>query len=487
MKEIPPLRTEQVADLAFYIANPRCANLSEPATGKTPSVCVYMWFLWNEHKSRSVWAMPKSLLKKNRDELLRFTPFEPEDVVIVDGPPKRREKLMASDGKVFLMGADCMARNWERLLELHPDIILVAGDETHLYWKGTESGRVQQLYLMMKKVPRFIAMTGTLIAGKLTSAYPVIHVIEPRYYGSARQFYAYHALEDEYGTFLCWRNHEKLQRIFARHSIRRTFEEVYGKESKEVFVERVEMAPKQREMYDELEKTAMLELEDSFLDAGAPGVMVVRCRQIMAHPDAIPDPTDPEGKRTIDLKVGVTGKEERLLIHLADHANTGKPLVIFGTFKREMARIKELVESQGLTCGLINSTVSAAQRAKVDEGFRHGKIQVIVGSPQTASVGFNWQHWGPDRIEVDHIIFASLDYEDVNFLQAYRRAMRDVRKTPLRITVLEYENSIDQRIFQIVKQKSVEANKVDPTRQILDFRATVKGPSELESLHEHYA
>ncbi|MFU8865474.1 MAG: hypothetical protein ACNA7O_16300, partial [Rhodobacterales bacterium] len=60
------LRDYQVADLAFYMATPKCGNFSDPGTGKTPSVCVYIWWLWHERKIRSIWTMPKSLLEPPR-------------------------------------------------------------------------------------------------------------------------------------------------------------------------------------------------------------------------------------------------------------------------------------------------------------------------------------------------------------------------------------------------------------------------------------
>jgi len=87
---MPELRPAQVAHLAFYLRTPRCLDLSDPGTGKTPPACVYMYFHWKELRNRSVWTMPKSLLKKNLDELLLFSDFTPEDVIIVDGTPKKR-------------------------------------------------------------------------------------------------------------------------------------------------------------------------------------------------------------------------------------------------------------------------------------------------------------------------------------------------------------------------------------------------------------
>ena len=69
----------------------------------------------------------------------------------------------------------------------------------------------------------------------------------------------------------------------------------------------------------------------------------------------------------------------------------------------------------------------------------------------------------------DHVIFVSIDYLDTNILQAYRRADRGSRTSTLRVTFLQYRDSIDQRMYQINKVKSQLANRVDPNRRIIEF------------------
>ena len=59
------------------------------------------------------------------------------------------------------------------------------------------------------------------------------------------------------------------------------------------------------------------------------------------------------------------------------------------------------------------------------------------------------------------MIFASLDFLDTTVLQAYRRMVRGKRGSPLRITVLLYEDSLDHRITWIIYEKSLDAHKVD--------------------------
>lgn len=447
--EKPTLRPYQIEDLAFLIGNKRCGLLHSPGCGKTPPVCVYLWYVWSEEKARSFWVMPKSLMKKNKDELLRFSHFKPEDIAIVDGTPKQIETALSTDPKVLILGFERFRRSWEDLKARFPDLRCLVGDEWHMGFGSNGSKRTQALYKCSKKLDRLVAMTGTIITGRLDSAYPLIHLVEPRYYTSYAAFVNMHAMKDWWGTIYDWTGHERISEILQRHTKRRSFEEVYGKEAKIIVREPVEMSKKQREAYDEFHAKAMLELEDDFLDGTVPGVAVIRARQIMAHPETF---GIAEGEKT--------GKDERLEVHLADAWNDRKPLLIFAVHKAEQERIYNRVQEIGFTAGLINGDVPTPQRVKIDEGFRNGSIQVVVASPKTAAFGFNWEH-------VDHVIFVSMDYNDDSFFQAYRRAIRGQREKPLLITVLEYEDSIDQRVFAIVEHKSAMANKVDNTQEAI--------------------
>lgn len=447
------LRPDQIEDLSFYMKNERCANLSDPGTGKTPSVCVYIYYLSSRKDKKSFWVMPKSLLAKNKMELLRFTEFTEDQIIIVDGTPKQREAQMSDPrGKVFLMGFKRFSDDWETLLKYHPELDAVIVDEIHMGFKSDKSTRTKELFKAMRKMRHFLAMSGTLIDGRLDSAYPTIKIIEPRYYTNHNSFIAQHALVDEYGQIFEWVNHAKIGRIFKRHCVRRSFESVHGKVKKVIECQPCEMSKAQRAAYDEFEAMAILELEDGFIEGGNPAVAAIRCRQILAHPETFG--LLPKGE--------MSGKDEALLVHLEDHKNNKQPLVIFSVLQPEQERIYKLCKDMGFRVGLINGNVSAKDRAKIDEQFQNGELDIVVGSPATAAVGFNWSH-------VNHIIFASLDYLNSNFVQAIQRAIRGTRKIPLRVTVLEYLNSIEQRIFQIVNKKSKDLNKVDDTYETLDL------------------
>ena len=436
--------------------------------------------------------MPKSLLAKNRRELLRFTTFDPDDVEIllvdkVSATPAQQRNLARAlrgesvriakpllkyqrywprlaKGEVIDLIAECRAkvilcgfrfhtRFWERLIRSHPDIRSLAVDELHMAYGTTDSQNTQAFYGMMRHCSHFVGMTGTLLNGRLDSVFPAIHVIEPRYYGSYSGFRHQHvAFEDEYGRVLSWKNEEKVGAILIAHSVRHTFQEIYGDEPVEFLPDEVEMNPEMEEVYREFDEQAMLELDDYLLDGSLPGVATIRARQILAHPE------------TMGLcKSEETAKDERLELHVNDAIAKNWNLLIFSVFVPEQERLVRKLKSMGRRVALMNGSTSAVERDRIDEAFQAGEIDDVVGSPDCMAVGWNWEH-------VDHVIYYSLDYQDVSFLQAYRRASRGNRTTTLWVSIMFYVDSAEERVLDIVKHKSQLANKVDPTRPILSFR-----------------
>lgn len=459
------LRTDQIADLAVYIRDRKVLNLSDPGTGKTPSVVVMQWYRWSQEGMGTAWVMPKSLLHKNKRELHRFTEFTDNQVVILDGTKPQIEAQLAMKAPVYLMGPRRFALSW-RNLPSHTKAMDV--DELHMCYKSADSQQAQAMFAAFEVggYTDFIPMTGSIVNGRLDSVYPAIHVVEPRYYGSQEQFRQYHGIFDYDDKIIGWTNHDKVSQIFGRHGIRRTFEQVHGKVKPVFMPEMATMIPRQRQMYDQFHENAVLELDKFFLDGTMPGTAFIRARQLMEHPNEFPDLTDP-GK-FVDVMAGEEPAKEQLLrVHLEHHQSTGKPLVIFSSMRPQQVRIAKLLDEYGMKYGVINGDVPVKRRDEIDVAFQKGQIQVIVCSPACAAVGYNWQFCGDQ--ELDHMIFMTLGYLDTEFSQAYKRAIRGQRNSPLLVTVLEYENSVDQHIMGIIYRKSVDAHKVDPTYDVLQL------------------
>lgn len=437
------LRDYQLQQLDYHLSYPRTINRSAPSTGKTPTVCVYMKIKYESKREKSVFVMPTSLFNKNKEEVMKWCDWTEDEVKVLDCSPEKRKKIYEDEKvKCFIMSFECYSKEWRLLPE---DVNCVIIDEFHLGFSTHTSKRTQSYYRSTRRFENIIIMTGTLIDGRYSSAYPAVAVIEPRYYLNYENFVRYHGVFDEkYGHVVAWRNAEKLKAILHKHSCGISVAEAYKDRKEDIIIyEKCRLNPVQQKAYFEMEQFAMAELEDSYIDAreGGGGVKQMRCRQILSCPEAI------------GLFPEWNGKDESLSIHLEDSLAYKKPLLIFSIFEAEQKRIVDLCKKKGLRVGLINGSVSAKDRGSIDSDFRNGKLDVVVGSPATCSIGFNWEH-------VDKIIFTSCDYKDSTFEQAIARGNRGTRKEALRVYILDYGTKVEKRIMQIIKRKSSESKKI---------------------------
>lgn len=478
---MPELRPDQLGRLAHTFSAPKTLDLSDPGTGKTPPAVVNQWKRASEDRLKTVWVMPKHLMPKNVKEILRFTPFTEKDVGILDGTAAQMDKVMSRQPSILLMGPDRFKKAAPNLPREYGGLDV---DEFHMCFGGASgkmingvegpSDRVQAFYDYQRRVKQSLFMTGTLINGRLDTAFPAIHAIEPRYYPFGyEQFKGSHGMCDEYGRVIRWTGHERLSEIFGRHAIRVTFEQIFGKQPVVFETEWVQMHPTQRKMYDQFHDDAYLELENFMINGTQPGPATIRARQLMEHPNQFPDLRDPVNLPRVDIMPGVRPtKLDALEVHFDHHKRTGTPVVVFATMKPQMERIAALAEDCGLRVApIMYSDTSAKGRDRADEGFRAGIFDIIVGSPPVCAVGYNWQFWGPHQQEVDHCIFSSLTYMDTDFSQGFRRFIRQKRRKPLRVTTQAYFDSVDLKIMNIVIRKSRDANKVDPTQAIITFNS----------------
>ena len=436
--------------------------LHDPGVGKTPPICTFIYWMATSKSVGTCWVMPKSLLLKNRAELLRFSEFEEDDVVIIDGSKKQRDALLAKPVAVMLMGAKRFQDEWQKIKQQFPYMNMIVVDESHLAYPTWESGRTQALYAATQPggFEYFFVMTGSIIKGRLSSAFPAIHIIEPRYYGTYGGFLTQHAVRDEFGTIIGWTNHEKLGRIFGCHGIRRTFAAEYGPEAKVIQVEDVDLMGAHETVYKEWHEKAMLELDENYLTSANGAVHAMRARQILAHPEALLIPS---------MMNKVTARDERLAVEMEDVKHTGERYVSFSCFIPEVERIARLGTKIGLRTGLLHGGITSKRRGEIELDFREGRLDFLSVNPTVAGIGYNWPF-------LQRMAHTSLDYGDDSFIQAYRRGIRGVRDTNLLIQVFGYKNTIDWRVRSIIERKSRDAHAVDPSYEIVELNRRPAAP-----------
>ena len=76
---------------------------------------------------------------------------------------------------VILTTADTLSRHYEHIRKIPTKPLgFLLADETHLYWSSASAKRTQFILAECRKIPRNLWLTGTVIRGRLDSAYPVI-------------------------------------------------------------------------------------------------------------------------------------------------------------------------------------------------------------------------------------------------------------------------------------------------------------------------
>lgn len=435
------LREHQLNQLVFHWENPKSLNRSEPGTGKTPTFCSLAQLVIEVENKQVVLLNPVSLSFKNKQEMMLWAGLTDEEVVIVKGTPEKRKKLYNDPKvKVFISSFETFCKEWE----LYPsEIGLVIVDESHLAFSNHESGRSQEFYRAARRVKRVLFCTGTPINGRYSSIYPIAAICAPNYYGNIRQFNNIHAvIDDKYGGIVGWKNPEPIAKLLNSVSVGITTKEAFKDSPDNIIItEKCELDAKQMKAYSEMENDAMAELDDKYLEAQNQGVQALRCRQLLSCPE------------TFELKIPTIGKDAVLKTHLENAKIAKERVLIFSVFVEEQKRIVQICKDMGLRVGLINGTVSGDDRGKISERFAAHKLDVVVGSPQTMSTGFNFEF-------VNEIIFVSCSYEDSTFEQGCARGNRGTRKTPLRVYVLQYDVRVEKRIWEIISRKQKEKKEV---------------------------
>ena len=439
------LRDYQKKDLEFHLSRDRSLNLSMPGTGKSAVFSRFIYTHYLIDGTKSVLICPGGIMKKNQEDVCQWSGWSENEVVIVKGDKKKRLEIYKKDEvKCFIISADTFGKEWQILLENQPKINCCVVDEVHLEYSSHTSQRTQALYAASRKIKYFLMCTGSILNGKFSSAYPSIAICEPRFYMNYQNFLNMHAVYDSFGRIVAWGRPEKLSKSLSMISVRHTFKECYpNSQGYVMFYEKAEMSDDLKYNYDTVKDEALLELEDKNLDCNNPCVKTMRCRQLLSCAESM----------DLELKCDNSTKEELLKVHLETAKQENAQIVIFSVFQEEQKRIKKICEDIGLKVGLINGSVSNQKRGEIDVAFRNHDIDVVIGSPQTCSIGFNWGF-------AKEVIFMSMDYQDSSFEQGIQRLDRGQRGSPIPVYVIGYKSAVEKRIMEIIKRKMKEKAQV---------------------------
>lgn len=216
---------------------------------------------------------------------------------------------------------------------------------------------------------------------------------------------------------------------------------------------RVELPPKVRKIYNELEKDFITELEAGTIIAANAAVASGKCRQVanggLYLPQEIDDAGVKQSKREwVDLH---TAKVEAV-VDLIDELNGAPALVVF-EFQHDKER---LLKAFGKDTPVIAGGVSAGASKRIVDAWNRGEVPVLLIHPAAGGHGLNMQGFNAHHI-IWHSQFCDYDL----YLQLIGRLLRS-GNTSVRVFShhIICEDTVDLVSMKLLSSKGTTQNKL---------------------------
>ncbi len=215
-----PLFEYQARNVAVAVERSGFGVWDQPGLGKTATAIGFGWELMeNRHVAeRTVIVVPGAVKTQFAREITRFTG---DDVVVIDGDKKKREKLYAAaqQSRWVVLNYDLLHLDYKLIVPLVSGSILVA-DEAHRL-KSRTSKRTQAMRQLAVKASRRLALSGTPIENNPGEWYTLMNnFVVPGIFGSPMEFFNRYSYPGRFGGFEGARNLGELRERSKPHYIR---------------------------------------------------------------------------------------------------------------------------------------------------------------------------------------------------------------------------------------------------------------------------
>lgn len=408
----------------------------EPGSGKTPMACTILNTTppIEGHKFHGMVVAPKGTLKAWVEHVKEWTDHEP---ILCLGSPKVRKALIDNwlqDGGVLITNFALVSTH-TRLAHYgstalkkcsehggHGDKITPAKCQVHLKELDmvAEVGGLDVLvvdeaqalmdpsavqtraikWLGSKYARRRIALTGTPSSGKPESIWSLLHFVDPTCWPAKGQFLdRYCVMAMNYATGqeypVAIKNEDEFYRVRDMFMVRRTFEEVTGRQIEKVYQTiTCQLSPKHRKQYKQIATETLVEMESGTLTIPSPMVAATRlaqCSSAMLDVENTEEVTE-EGYPVQRVWMKKPAPKVDLLWEFWDSTLGRKPLVVMagGKGSRQIIdiAIQHFIDKDVRVARVVGGMTAEEQGHEV-ERYMKGEADVFFGQTSAAGAGLN--------------------------------------------------------------------------------------------------
>lgn len=392
---------------------------------------------------------PLSILGVWKEEFEKTADF-PFTMTILEGSSaKKKEVLKHCEGygvEIVVVNYESVWRLEKELLEFDADLIIA--DEAHKI-KEARTSQSKGMHHLGDKARFKLLLTGTIITNKEIDVFSQYRFLNSSIFGNS--FYTFRNRYFDmtgYGNYTPkFKRHMREDFLRRLHSIayRVTKEECLDLPSVMEEVRQVELEPKAKKIYKELEKESYTELANSEVSAVNVLTKLLRLSQVTGG-----HLTDDEG----DSNLVSTAKLDALSDIIDAAMGEDKKLVIMARFIPEMNDIQDLLEKKKIEYATVRGGVK--DRAEEIRRFQEDpECKIFIGQIAAAGLGIT-------LTAASTMVFYSLDYSMSNFEQAKARIHRVSQTNNCLYIYLVAKGTVDTKILRSLR------NKVDLAKVLVD-------------------
>lgn len=374
-------------------------------------------------------------------EVDKWTHLTHLDVSLVLGTPKQREQALEKNADIYVTNKENTKWICERYKKDWPfDMVVI--DELSTF-KNSDS---QRFKILKKKWPlfdRFVGLTGTPAPKNIMDLWAQIYLIDGgerlgkfKTHFRQRYFYPTHKVaEHTFNWELKNGAKDEIYKMISDVTVSMESKDYLKMPERVDTVKEAKLSKKERALYDELEQNMVIENDiDDDKDIVALNSASLSNKLLQMSNGAV---YADDGSIT-----HIHDKKLELLDEIVEESQ-GQPILVMYNYKHDKERLLERY-----------SFAETLDSVDYMERWNNGEIQMLITHPASAGHGLNLQYGG--SIMVWFGLTWNLEYYE----QANARLYRQGQKKTTVIHHLLTENSIDQKVYESLKNKKLGQNEL---------------------------
>lgn len=433
----------QKSTVEFLVSYPKAFCFNEQGTGKTASVIWATDYLMKLGLLRRVLVIcPLSIMKSAwQQDLFRFALHR--TVAVAHGGREKRKQIINGGTEYVIINFDGIGIVKDEIANGGFDLIVI--DEASAY-KNTQTARWKDLRDLTRSIKGLWMLTGTPAAQSPADAYGLARLVNPtgvpKFFGEFRDMVMTKVSLYRYAP-----------RPTAKHIVHKALQPAIRFEKKDcidlpplTFMDReAPLTPQQQGFYKLLKKEMMIEAAGEEISAVNAATQINKLLQISCG--SIYTDTG----EVVDFDVS---NRLNVVQEIVDECSN--KVLIFVPFTHSIMLLERHLTKNGVTCEIINGSVSVNKRSDVVKQFQEQtNPKVLIIQPQAASHGLT-------LTAADTIIWYAPCTSVETYLQANARIDRPGQVNPMTIVHIR-GSAVESRLYSMLR------SNINNHRQVIDL------------------